>query len=121
MQDQTKTKQQLRDEIAYLRQEVASCTTHKRELAEIRFQEHLLNAVEQAVIATDLEGIIIYWNRFAQTLYGWCAEEVVGRYVVDVIATETSQAQAAEILSCLQQGKAGQESSSLSVKMVPPS
>ncbi len=105
MQDQTKTKQQLRDEIAYLRQEAVSCTTYKRQLTEIRFQEHLLNAVEQAIIVTDLEGIIIYWNRFAQTLYGWCAEEVVGRSVVDVTATETSQAQAAEILSCLQQGK----------------
>ncbi|MBW4640465.1 MAG: PAS domain S-box protein [Gloeocapsa sp. UFS-A4-WI-NPMV-4B04] len=105
MQDQAKTKQQLRDEIAYLRQEVASCTTYKRQLAEIRFQEHLLNAVEQAVIVTDSEGIIIYWNRFAETLYGWCAEEVVGRYVVDVTATETSQVQAAEVLSCLQQGK----------------
>jgi len=36
------------------------------------------NAVEQAVIATDIEGQIIFWNRFAERLYGWRAEEVLG-------------------------------------------
>ena len=38
--------------------------------AEIRFQAHLLSAVEQAVIATDLKGDNSYWNTFAEWLYG---------------------------------------------------
>ncbi|HVA90040.1 MAG TPA: response regulator, partial [Chloroflexota bacterium] len=36
--------------------------------ARIRFQARLLEAVEQAVIATNLDGIIIYWNTFAERL-----------------------------------------------------
>jgi len=48
----------------------------------IHFQASLLEAVEQAVIATDLEGTIIYWNRYAETMYGWPAADVLGQNVV---------------------------------------
>lgn len=50
----------------------------RRAEGELRYQADLLDAVNQAVIATDLNGTIRYWNRFAETLYGWSAAEVVG-------------------------------------------
>src|ERR1051326_8149597 len=50
----------------------------------IRFQSDLLQAVEQAVIATDLEGTITFWNRHAEVLYGWRADEVLGRSVLEI-------------------------------------
>jgi two-component system cell cycle sensor histidine kinase/response regulator CckA len=53
-------------------------TERTRSEAAIRFQAQLLNAVQQAVVATDPEGIVIFWNKFAETLYGWTAEEAVG-------------------------------------------
>jgi len=71
----------------------------------ISFQARLLDAVEHAVIATDLDGIIIYWNKFAQKLYGWSAKEALGRNIIEVTPTDTSQAQALEIMSCLQRGE----------------
>lgn len=77
----------------------------KRAAAEIYFQANLLSAVKQAVIATDLNGKITYWNRFAETLYGWSAEEVLGRNILRVVPTESSQEQAAEIISRLQRGE----------------
>ncbi len=49
------------------------------------FQARLLDAVEQAVIATDLEGRVIYWNAFAESLYGWSASEVLGRTIRDIV------------------------------------
>jgi PAS domain S-box-containing protein len=52
----------------------------------MRLQLQLLNAVEQAVIATDLKGGITFWNRFAEALYGWTADEARGRNIVEVIA-----------------------------------
>jgi PAS domain S-box-containing protein len=52
---------------------------------QIRLQAQLLNAVEQAILAVDLTGRIIYWNRFAETLYGWTFNEVRGRNIVDVL------------------------------------
>lgn len=33
---------------------------------QVHFQAQLLNAVEQAVIATDLDGVVTYWNRCAE-------------------------------------------------------
>jgi PAS domain S-box-containing protein len=80
-------------------------TERKRTETEIYFQAHLLSAVQQAIIATDLNGIIIYWNNFAQILYGWSADEVKGKNILEIILPETSQEQAAEIMSYLQRGE----------------
>jgi PAS domain S-box-containing protein len=70
-----------------------------------RFQTHLLDAVEQAVIVTDLEGHVVYWNPFAERLYGWSADEAMGRTTVDLIAPEQSRQHVAEIMARLQSGK----------------
>jgi PAS domain S-box-containing protein len=53
---------------------------------KLRFQAQLLDAVEQAILAVDLKGRIVFWNRFAETLYGWTEEEVQGRNVGEVLA-----------------------------------
>ena len=66
------------DEITGLVVVFRDITERKRAEEEIRFQAHLLDAVEQAVIATDLNGTIIFWNSFAETLYGWSAAEALG-------------------------------------------
>ncbi len=53
--------------------------------AELRMRAHLLDAVEQAVVATDLDGTITYWNRSAQTLYGWPTDTVLGHPAAEAI------------------------------------
>jgi PAS domain S-box-containing protein len=53
-------------------------TERTRSEAAIRFQAQLLNAVQQAVVATDPDGVVIFWNKFAENLYGWTAKEAVG-------------------------------------------
>ncbi len=73
--------------------------------AQIQFQAGLLNAVAQAVIATNLDGQILYWNRFAETLYGWSAAEVLGRSILKVTPAETTREQAAEIMTHLRRGE----------------
>jgi PAS domain S-box-containing protein len=65
----------------------------------------LLNAVEQAVIATDPDGSIVFWNRCAERLYGWSAAEVLGRNVVQVVPSEMSREQAAELMERLRAGE----------------
>ena len=57
----------------------------------------LLNAVNQAVIATDLDGIIVYWNRFAEQLYAWPPFEVLGRQVLEVMPGDGARGQAAAV------------------------
>jgi len=79
----------------------------EREQAErqLRMHSHLLDVVGQAVVVTDLAGTITYWNKFAESLYGWSSAEVVGRNILEVAPTYPTQQQAAEIMDILAQGK----------------
>jgi PAS domain S-box-containing protein len=72
---------------------------------QLRFQAHLLDAVDQAVIATDVAGSVVYWNRFAETLYGWRADEAIGRHVLDLKVAPQSKADAEDLLRHLQAGE----------------
>ena len=71
----------------------------------IRFQARLLDMVEQSVIATDLDGVVIYWNRFAQQLYGWTAQEAIGRQILELTTPEEMVEHATEIMSHLSLGE----------------
>ena len=64
-----------------------------------------MNAVGQAIIATDTKGNITYWNYAAEQLYGWTETEVLGRNIVDVTPAETSKEQATNILNRLIAGE----------------
>ena len=75
---------------------------HARE--QVRFQAHLLDAVGDAVIATDLTGNILYWGPAAEVLYGWTAPEVVGRSILEVTPTVSSATTAAEVMARLVEG-----------------
>ncbi|MES2536158.1 MAG: EAL domain-containing protein [Pseudomonadota bacterium] len=78
-----------------------------RKLTEsrLRLKNLLLASVEQAVIATDLDGLIIYWNPFAQKMYGWSSAEVLGRSILDVIPSESMRVNAHEIMTRLKAGE----------------
>ena len=80
-------------------------TAHKKALQSIRFQASLLDAVEQAVIATDVAGTVIYWNSFAEKLYGWSAMEVIGRNIMGLTPSVDAKAQAKKILDKLSVGE----------------
>jgi PAS domain S-box-containing protein len=80
-------------------------TEREQAQREISFQANLLDAVEQAVIATDLTGTIIYWNSFAEKLYGWSTAEALGSNILEITPTKLSRDQAQEILSSLQKGE----------------
>ena len=44
--------------------------------ARIQFQARILAVVQQAVVATGRGGAILYWNRYAEWMFGWSEEEV---------------------------------------------
>jgi len=80
-------------------------TERKSAEEQIRFQARLLDAVGQAIIATDPQGRIIYWNRAAEELYGWSKEEVMNRPIVEVTPSEQMLERAEEIMSELRAGR----------------
>jgi PAS domain S-box-containing protein/putative nucleotidyltransferase with HDIG domain len=80
--------------------------TGRRQAEEkIHLQAHLLEAVGSAVIASDLEGRVIYWNSAAETLYGWSPQEALGRSVMELTVSDQTEEQAREILQQLKDGK----------------
>ncbi|HEX6153342.1 MAG TPA: PAS domain S-box protein, partial [Solirubrobacterales bacterium] len=53
-----------------------------------RFRQHLAEVVrgtQDAVLSKDLEGIITTWNPAAARLYGYTAEEAIGRHVSFIV------------------------------------
>jgi len=58
---------------------------------EAKQQSFLLDAVQDALIVRDLEDRIRFWNKGAERLYGWCAQEVVGKNVYDFLLPDGPQ------------------------------
>jgi PAS domain S-box-containing protein len=54
----------------------------------LRFQAQLLDSVRESLIATDLEGTIVYWGRGAAGLYGHAADETLGRSINMILPPE---------------------------------
>lgn len=62
---------------------------HLRDSNErLDYQAKLLQNIHDAVIATDANRIITVWNRGAEKLYGWTAEEAIGCPVQKMIPSE---------------------------------
>ncbi len=71
----------------------------------IRFQGQLLDSVGQAVTASDEAGKVVYWNRAAAEIYGWTAEEAMGREILEVIPTDANRDEAEEIMAATGRGE----------------
>ena len=45
----------------------------------------LLDEVDAAVVATDLDGVVRLWSRAAEALYGWSADEAIGHPIYQLM------------------------------------
>ena len=54
-------------------------TRRKQMEEELLYQSYILNSINDAVITSDSELRIRYWNRAAEEMYGWRREEVMGK------------------------------------------
>lgn len=64
---------------------IEDITEHLSAEEQVRFQAHLLSVVGEAVIAATMEGEITFWNRYAETLYGWSAADVLNRNLFEIL------------------------------------
>ena len=56
--------------------------------ARIRSQASLLDKAQDAISVRDLKHRIVYWNQGAEAVYGWTADEVMGRSMLDIIQSD---------------------------------
>ena len=55
--------------------------------SELRDQSQILNHIQSAVITLDLDRRVTRWSPGAERLYGWTAEEVLGRHAEELALT----------------------------------
>ena len=55
---------------------------------EIRHQTQILNQIHDSVITMDLQGYITGWNRGAERLFGYRANEIIGQHILILYADE---------------------------------
>jgi PAS domain S-box-containing protein len=64
-------------------------TEFNRVKREIEEQTALLDKTQDAILISDLEGRILFWNKGAERLYGWTRHEATGRYIGEFIYADT--------------------------------
>ncbi|MCL4436874.1 MAG: PAS domain S-box protein [Thaumarchaeota archaeon] len=64
--------------------------------AKILEQATLLDKAQDAVAVRDLENRLTYWNKGAERLYGWTADEVLGKNPDDILYKESFRPAEAE-------------------------
>jgi PAS domain S-box-containing protein len=60
----------------------------EKEVAERTQQASLLNLTHDTIFVRDMSDIITYWNRGAEELYGWPAEQAVGKHSQQLLQAE---------------------------------
>ncbi len=55
---------------------------------QIRQQAELLDKSQDAILVRDLDDRILYWNKSAERMYGWSAEEAIGKSPVEFLYRE---------------------------------
>ena len=82
--------QDLEDTTRRLQDEVKQ---RKEAQGQVAFQASLLNQLESAIIASNSEREIVYWNQYAEKLLGWTKEEVLGRPIEETLIRESDKHQ----------------------------
>lgn len=84
---------------------ILDITERKKAEKQIKFNANLLSMIGQAAIATNLDGIVNYWNKAAENIYGWKKEEVLGMNILDLTPNEVNKQEAIQIMELLHKGQ----------------
>jgi PAS domain S-box-containing protein len=76
------------DGVPYVLALLDDVSEQRAAIEQSAFQAHLLDEVGQAIVATDIDGQVVYWNRFAETLFGWSTLEMLGRNSLEAIQVD---------------------------------
>ena len=72
-------------ELVGLRWLIRDVSERQQAEQKIREQAALLDVATDAILVSSLENQILFWNRRAERLYGWKAEEVLGKNINELL------------------------------------
>jgi two-component system cell cycle sensor histidine kinase/response regulator CckA len=84
---------------------IEEAVERKRAEEKIRDQSALLDKAHDAIGVWNLEQRLIYWNKGAEHLYGWAAEEIVDKNADELLYTEGSPKHAEAKKSVIEKGE----------------
>lgn len=73
-------------------------TKRRRAQEALLLQARMLDTVRQAVVGVETDGVIFYWNRAAEELFGWRAEQVIGRTTIAIMQLDIDPANSERII-----------------------
>ena len=80
-------------------------TERKRAEQQIREQAALLDQAQDAILVRDLDQNILFWNKGAEKIYGWSAEEAIGKNAKDLLFKASSAQLEQAAKAVIQNGK----------------
>ena len=79
--------------------------TERREAEQAKFRlAAIVESSDDAIISKDLNGVITSWNKAAERLFGYTAEEAIGQHITLIIPADRRNEEV-DILSRLRQGQ----------------
>jgi len=77
---------------------VRDITERKRTEEVHRYHAYLLENVNDAILATDEQMLLTAWNKAAEKMYGWRADEALGNHIWQVVPLEITEDQREDAL-----------------------
>jgi PAS domain S-box-containing protein len=87
-----------------LAHQIGPAIENARLYEQVRLQAQLIDNVSESVVAKDLEGRVTYWNKGAQALYGYSAQEVLGFPITFIVKPEEAEEEQQRMQQALADG-----------------
>jgi PAS domain S-box-containing protein len=76
---------------------ICDVTERRRAADQLAYHASLLANLDDAIVATDEQGVVTAWNHAAEWMFGWSDAEAIGRHISEVVSTGYSDDELARV------------------------
>jgi rsbT co-antagonist protein RsbR len=82
---------------------VRDIAEQKQREKELHQQAQILEQVRGSIVVVDMQGVIMSWNRGSERLFGYTAEDIIGKPIVSLYPPEEQERLMTEVIAPLQE------------------
>ena len=94
---------------------IQDITERKKAEEKIQSLANIVESSNDAIVTVSLDGIITSWNKGAEQIYGYSAEEILGKNV-SILAPDNLKGEAKKLIEKIKQGEKIQQLRNFKVK-----